>query len=227
MNSARENLKTHYLHYQQNITKGTELNKRLEANDFQPTLPNRAQQRRAFEISPPHVGRSHLYLHDSLWEGCNFVLYRAALLLFYGTMVQCCRKATLMVAESLYDVALDSVALITEAFAKRHSELEELESVRRSFETTAEDLVSSICASISFCLGRVDEEGKAVEDWDKSKTACAHLITWPVWLVMTCCFSTREQKAQCKEALEWIGNVHGIKMATDLLHAPQLGLCSG
>ena len=220
MESGRANLQTHYLHYQHQIAKGQELHERFKVNDFRPTIPDGARERRIFGNSPPQKGLSELYLYDSLWVGCNFVLYRAALVLFYRIMVQCCRKALLMLAEDLYDAALDSTNLIPDTFAKRSPELEKLERVRNSFENAAEDLVSSVCASISFCLGRVDRKGDVVEDWDKSNAACANLITWPIWLVMTCCFSTQEQKSQCKEALEWIGNVNGIKLAMDLLHRP-------
>jgi hypothetical protein len=79
------------------------------------------------------------------------------------------------------------------------------------------DMVTDICDSIPFALGKVDPYGRQLP-LSGPKAVQGHALLWPLFSVTQCGYATEAQKSQVRSALQAIGSMHGIRLGWDLSH---------
>lgn len=92
------------------------------------------------------------------------------------------------------------------------------------------DLISDICKSIPFTLGDVDMTGNPPASNSSSsgrnnsrlRAIEGYELIWPLWGICTNSYSTPRQKRQARNALQRLGSVLGIKLASRLADAVEL-----
>lgn len=93
------------------------------------------------------------------------------------------------------------------------------------------DLISDICKSIPFTLGDVDMMGNPAQPASNSsglgerrnnsrlRAIEGYELIWPLWGICTNNHSTPRQKRQARNALQRLGSILGIKLASRLADA--------
>ncbi|KAK4910331.1 hypothetical protein LTR66_017439 [Elasticomyces elasticus] len=77
------------------------------------------------------------------------------------------------------------------------------------------DMVTEICDTIPFALGKVDTTGRPIFR-SETKAVQGFALLWPVFSVTQCGYATEAQDAQARSALQVIGSTHGIRLGMDL-----------
>ncbi|OAA47116.1 hypothetical protein NOR_02752 [Metarhizium rileyi] len=131
--------------------------------------------------------------------GIVWSLYHAALVFFYTGVLSCCR-AVLMLHTCTTPCAEKELTETTSAMARQ----------------TILRMIDSICCSIPYNLGEVDEQGQTREV-PKYKTSTSYYMIWPLALVAHCPYSTATQSRTCNETLERIRNMYGLGFV-DTIH---------
>ena len=80
------------------------------------------------------------------------------------------------------------------------------------------DMVTEICETIPFALGKVDTFGCPTFR-SGTKAVQGFALLWPVFSVTQCGYATEAQEAEARSALQLIGSTHGIRLGMELSHA--------
>lgn len=128
------------------------------------------------------------------WIASVWALYQSSLILFYSKVLSCCQT---ILNHDCYK-ALAGMDLINNAAV-----LAEKNIVR---------LVETICGSVSYLFGEVDEYGNRTASADHKASILYNLI-WPLALITRCRFSTEDQIQLCGDRLRQIGSMYGLNLA--------------
>lgn len=74
-------------------------------------------------------------------------------------------------------------------------------------------LIETICGSIPYSFGKVDEYGNRVLSSDRHKASVLYNLIWPLALVSRCRFSTEDQIQLCGDSLKHIASMYGLNLA--------------
>ncbi|KAJ5627239.1 hypothetical protein N7528_004666 [Penicillium herquei] len=84
---------------------------------------------------------------------------------------------------------------------------------------TAADRINAplevVCFAVASSIGELDTNGQ-FHARPTAQFGNNNTLVWPMWLALTCPFSTPRQKALCQRGLDYIGNTLGHKLASSL-----------
>lgn len=126
--------------------------------------------------------------------GLLWPLYYAVLSFFYIAVFSCC-QSILSLQDSAAGGKEASITITTSRMA-RHNILQ---------------LIDSICSSIPYNLGEVDEKGQIIPGL-ASKASSAYYLIWPLALVVKSRHSTDVQSSTCSKTLQRIRIMYGIEL---------------
>lgn len=121
-------------------------------------------------------------------------LYYTVLGLFYIAVFSCC-QSILSLQDSTAGGKEANITITTSTMA-RHNIMQ---------------LIDSICSSIPYNLGEVDENGQVRPEL-ASKASSAYYLIWPLALVVKSRHSTDVQSSLCSKALQRIRIMYGINL---------------
>jgi hypothetical protein len=88
----------------------------------------------------------------------------------------------------------------------------DFENTRRQSASVIKEMISNICASISFCFGTINSAGKVVKN-PKPIPAVGHFTLYPLYLAMVSSEDGSETQSWLREKLDYISDAMGIKLA--------------
>lgn len=135
-----------------------------------------------------------LFIFRTRLLGIIWPLYYCVLIFFYTAVLSCCH-GILSMKEPAAGVKEADMTTTTALLAKNN--------ILR--------LIDSICCSIAYNLGEVDEQGQ-VRTEPASKASSAYYLIWPLALVIQCRHSADEQSDICSETLRRIRIMYGIEL---------------
>ncbi|RFU24968.1 hypothetical protein B7463_g11370, partial [Scytalidium lignicola] len=86
--------------------------------------------------------------------------------------------------------------------------------------TIISKMISEICSSVSFCLGKIDSEGKPTTK-ENRKAVCGYLLIWPLFMAKNSCTTGSERFTWITDILREIATEGGLRGAFQLIDKPK------
>lgn len=136
-----------------------------------------------------------IHLYQNLWFASSRNYYRLSLIILHIILLQGAKK--LGITNWSTEMSSDTAQPIHDA--------------ERSMRLI-HALKAEICASIPFCVGKIDSHGNLMPNMPGNAVG-GYFTLWPLMHMYSCEYSTAQQVRDAAAALEYIGRVLGIKRA--------------
>ncbi|KAH6665817.1 hypothetical protein B0J14DRAFT_212458 [Halenospora varia] len=118
----------------------------------------------------------------------------------------------------LHEILLHCCTLI-ESHPSRQPILSGFEETRIESSIVIQDMITDICASIPFCLGLIDAEGRGTTD--RPQSVEGYRCMYPLYLAMVSAEEGGEIQTWIRNKLEWISAAMGVRLAMILARRPK------
>lgn len=166
-----------------------ELPIKWQYQDIEPSLGATNQTKSMGSTSRP------IHLYQDLWFASARNYYRLSLIILHIILLQGAKK-------------LGITNWSTEISPETAQPIRDFERSMRLIHA----LKAEICASIPFCVGKIDSHGNLMPNMPGNAVG-GYFTLWPLLHTYACEYSTAQQVQDAATALEYIGRVLGIKRA--------------
>lgn len=118
----------------------------------------------------------------------------------------------------LHEILLHCCTLI-ESHPSRQPILSGFEETQIESTIVIQDMITDICASIPFCLGLIDAEGRGTTD--RPQSVEGYRCMYPLYLAMVSAEEGGEIQTWIRNKLEWISAAMGVRLAMILARRPK------